>query len=340
MEHIWKYALEQRPTFPTDKALYEHLVQKFPEDRISYSTLTRHLRSQHWSEEARSGPQKPGPERDAQLEADIRTLLEAEPTLSANRIASRLRRPPSTVRWYLHNVMGLSFKKTRWVPHILNQQQMNDRVAASGELLKVLNEAARDDFKFLVTGDESWFFYETPTRGLWLPEDAEAPEGQKATHYAPKTMIVVFWNVHGPLVIEAVPCGASATGEYFKNEIIAKLCASKAFKEAKKAGKKFWVHMDNAPIHRAATVTQEMERMGLHRAPHPPYSPDLAPSDFYLFGALKSRIRGIEFRDSEAIKEWIVDAFERIPPDELRRVFRLWMWRLQACAELGGHYVE
>ena len=340
MEHVWEYALEHRQFFPTDKALYEHLIEQFPTEHIAYATLTRHLRRELWSEEAREGRKKFGPERDKQLAADIQTLLAAEPKLSANQIASRLGRAPSTVRWYLHNVLGLSFKKTRWVPHILTEKQRYDRVAASRELLSVLDEASRDDFKFLVTGDESWFFYETPTCGLWLPEDSRSPEGQKATHHAPKTMIVVFWNLHGPLVIEAVPCGESATGEYFRDTIIAKICASDLFKEARRAKKKFWIHMDNAPIHRAATVTQEMKRRGIHCAPHPPYSPDLAPSDFYLFGALKSRIRGIEFEDSEAIKEWIADEFQRIPPDELRRVFHLWTLRLQACGMLEGHYVE
>ena len=50
---------------------------------------------------------KSGPERDEQLAADILALLAAEPKMSGNQIASRLRRAPSTVRWYLHNVLGL-----------------------------------------------------------------------------------------------------------------------------------------------------------------------------------------------------------------------------------------
>ena len=37
--------------------------------------------------------------------------------------------------------------------------------------------------------------------------------------------------------------------------------------------------------------------------PHPPYSPDMAPSDFYLFPKLKSHLRGIQYGINECITE-------------------------------------
>ena len=53
-----------------------------------------------------------------------------------------------------------------------------------------------------------------------------------------------------------------------------------------------------------------VERNGYELIPHPAYSPDLAPSDFFLFPNLKKDIRGLHFRsDEEAIaskkKRWI-----------------------------------
>ena len=98
--------------------------------------------------------------------------------------------------------------------------------------------------------------------------------------------------------------------------------------------------MDNAPVHTAATVKEMMRKHKLHSAPHPPYSPDLAPSDFYLFGTLKSRIAGLEFQDSDEIKEWILEQMEETSKDEYQRVFHLWKTRLQACIDIDGYYVE
>ena len=43
--------------------------------------------------------------------------------------------------------------------------------------------------------------------------------------------------------------------------------------------------------------------------PHPPYSPDVVPSDFHLFGPLKDALRGTRFEDDEsmtrAVRTWL-----------------------------------
>lgn len=337
---ILEYAEKHKDRFDNLQDLHAHLVETFESDAPAYSTMTAHLRKHVWADSPGAAPKKPGPKIDEKLAGQIEKLLKSDPTLSANMIATQLGRAPTTIKSYLHNVLHFQFKKTHWVPHFLTDEQRKKRVVESRRLLEVLQEASVDDFRFLVTGDESWFFYSSPKRGLWMPDDAPAPQAQRPSHYGPKTMIVVFWNIHGAVAVAAVPKGKSATGEYFCDEVLQEICNSQAFSDAQEAGKNFWVHMDNAPIHNAVTVKDEMEDLGLARAPHPPYSPDLAPSDFYLFGALKSRIKGIEFRDCDEIKEWIMDEFERIPSDELRRVFRLWAMRLEACIELDGHYVE
>ena len=52
-----------------------------------------------------------------------------------------------------------------------------------------------------------------------------------------------------------------------------------------------------------------VERKGYELIPHPAYSPDLAPSDFFLFPNLKKDIRGLHFRSDEevvtAVEEWV-----------------------------------
>ena len=42
---------------------------------------------------------------------------------------------------------------------------------------------------------------------------------------------------------------------------------------------------------------------------HPPYSPDLAPSDFYLFRSLQNSLNGKTFNDDEAVKSHVVQFF-------------------------------
>ena len=44
---------------------------------------------------------------------------------------------------------------------------------------------------------------------------------------------------------------------------------------------------DNAPVHTAAVAKAAMKECGFKEIEHPPYSPDLAPSDYYLFSKLQ-----------------------------------------------------
>jgi hypothetical protein len=48
--------------------------------------------------------------------------------------------------------------------------------------------------------------------------------------------------------------------------------------------RKLLLHADNARPHTAKLSTQYFNENRMKSEPHPPYSPDLAPSDFYLFG--------------------------------------------------------
>ena len=56
---------------------------------------------------------------------------------------------------------------------------------------------------------------------------------------------------------------------------------------------------DNAPAH-MARVAQDI---GFRQLSHPPYSPDPAPSDFYLFHYLKKNLHGSRFYDDNEIKQ-------------------------------------
>jgi len=49
----------------------------------------------------------------------------------------------------------------------------------------------------------------------------------------------------------------------------------------------FILHQDNAPPQKARIVTEFLVEQGLETLRHPPYSPDFAPSDFWLFDTLK-----------------------------------------------------
>jgi hypothetical protein len=62
---------------------------------------------------------------------------------------------------------------------------------------------------------------------------------------------------------------------------------------------------------------------------HPPYSNDLAPSEFFLFGHIKHCLQGIAFPSREELLAAINEILGAMPRPTLEEVFRHWMERLE-----------
>jgi hypothetical protein len=75
-------------------------------------------------------------------------------------------------------------------------------------------------------------------------------------------------------------------------------------------------------------------------APHPPYSPELAPSDFYPFGYVKRCLAGLSFEDADQLLAAIKGVPEGIEQVSLQAVFLEWMDRLRKCIATNGKYTE
>ena len=63
-----------------------------------------------------------------------------------------------------------------------------------------------------------------------------------------------------------------------------------------KLSKGFLLQQDNARVNTCKVAMDAVERNGYELIPHPAYSPDLAPSDVFLFSNLKKGIRGWQLR--------------------------------------------
>jgi len=70
--------------------------------------------------------------------------------------------------------------------------------------------------------------------------------------------------------------------------------------------------------------------------PQPPYSPDLAPADFFLFPKLKSSLKGRRFQTVEEIEENSIWDLCAIPQNAFQNWKKRWEW----CIKSGGEYFE
>jgi hypothetical protein len=78
----------------------------------------------------------------------------------------------------------------------------------------------------------------------------------------------------------------------------------------------------------------------MDQAPHPPYSPDLARSDFYLFGYLNDRLQGQHFEDADQFFDAIMALRGTIDKVTLQRVLLEWIERLRRSIDTNGEHVK
>jgi histone-lysine N-methyltransferase SETMAR len=100
------------------------------------------------------------------------------------------------------------------------------------------------------------------------------------------------------------------------------------------------LHMDNTKPHRSKKSIEKADEMGFVLVPHPPYSSDIASSDFFLFSYLKESLAGTNFPDQETLISAVHQILTDISIEMLCRVFDDWIRRLHECVVRAGEYVS
>ena len=74
--------------------------------------------------------------------------------------------------------------------------------------------------------------------------------------------------------------------------------------------------------------------------PHPPYSPDLAPSDFHLFGPLKYTQRGTRFENGDSVIRTVRTWLREQETSWYREGMHALVSRWRKAVDMNGDYVE
>jgi transposase len=149
-------------------------------------------------------------------------------------------------------------------------------------------------------------------------------------HFPSTLRETIAWNPLGFPLIVGLPKGRTFNAEYYRHNILAEL--TQLWPEDD--GRKLVVHADNARTHPAQKCQTFCEGNGLRLAPHPPYSPDLAPSDFFLFGYVKERLKGMVLPSYEELLDAIGEVVTGIESETLTSVFE----RLEWVSKNNGDY--
>jgi hypothetical protein len=134
-------------------------------------------------------------------------------------------------------------------------------------------------------------------------------------------MLTVFWSPLGFSLVQILPKGHCLNAEYLYNHILHEINQIHPATTDGDARRQIVFHFDNAMPHTVSVSLIFLDSHRMRRTLQPPFSSDLAPSDFYLFGKLKTTLMGSVFENEQELLDGIMKILDRITRDELESVF-------------------
>ena len=131
-----------------------------------------------------------------------------------------------------------------------------------------------------------------------------------------------FFDSMGIIYIQWVPTGITVNKEYYI-EVLWEFRKRFRRKRPELFESGQWhFHQDNAPVHNSILVTDYLTQMGIKTILHPPYSPNLAPCDFWLFPKLKENLRGNRYSTIEDMKEAVTRVLNTLTQEDFQGASR------------------
>ena len=177
-----------------------------------------------------------------------------------------------------------------WVPKYLNEDLKRQRCQSSEETLEFFRGDPNDFLSRLFTMDETWLFYYDPETKQpsmeWRHCGSPRPQKFRVQKSAGKVLASIFWDQDSILLINYLPKGQTINAEYYSSLLVQLKDILKEIRRAK-FNKVVLILHDNAPAHRALATPKKLAYPSFQFLDHPPYTPDLDPSDYHLFLRLK-----------------------------------------------------
>lgn len=234
---------------------------------------------------------------------------------------------------------------SRWVPKMLTEVHKTKRLASALTFLERYSDEGDEFLSQIVTGDETWVAHVTPESKRqsmeWRHSTSPKKVKFKRTLSARKIMCTVFWDRQGVLLVDFLPRGDTIKAQTYC-ETLTRLRRAIQNKRRSKLSKGIVLLHDNARPHVAHRTRDLITSYGWEQLDHPPYSPDLAPSDYHLFLHLKKHLGGQRYDGDDdddvkmAVLQWLANQAPGFYEDGIQKL----VVRYDKCLNIGGNYVE
>ena len=199
------------------------------------------------------------------------------------------------------------------------------------DLFEELGEAFLSN---IVTEDEtplSLYIPETKQQSAsWtFPGEKLAVKLRSGTSHKNCLMLTIFWDKKGPIKGDFAGSKQRINSEYYPVRSLRR----------KPRNQQMWLLHDNAPIHTSQRTKEQIAPCGFSLVAHPPYRPDIAPSDFYLFKPLKNDLRGEKFDSLAQLQEKVSNLLASYSENFYEEGFQQLLTRWRKCKEALESYI-
>jgi transposase len=319
---------------------FEEHYNRSPPTRKTILTIARKFdETETIEDEPRSG--RPRSISTDENRERVRAAFEEDPETSTRRASLELDLSRTSLRRMMKE-LGLKPYRPQLL-HALNEDDPDRRC----EFADVFLQLAADDSSF-------------PDRILWTDEAIFKLNGHVNRHncvyYAvenPHIVITKEINAPGITVWAGIWSGgligpfffhdsvtANSYLEMLKKEIIPSIKSRMNLQEM------FYMH-DGAPSHYAQPVRHFLDKTFRNRwigrrgaIEWPARSPDLTPTDFFLWGVIKDYVYAKKPQNLQALKDTIVTEMQSLPVELCRKAYQTVPYRLQLCKDKEGEHIE
>ncbi len=290
-------------------------------------------------DKARRSKEKTG--RNQENIQKVRAALDQDNRMSLAALSVQCSIPWSTCQKIVKMDLKLTRKAAKFVPHLLTEPQVKERVRISANMLNKL-QSEPHFLENIATTDETWVYCYDPElktqSTAWLAKGEPCPVKVAQPRAIGKLLLISFFDCRGIIHWEYQRGTLNST--QFIN-ILSNLRHAISCKRGLKYLQTFSLHMDNASPHTSQPTRTFLMLSKTRVIEHPAYSPDLAPSDFWFFARLKKPLRGQWFNSLADLQAAVDKEIGDIASFEFEQcIKRDWPKRWARCVDKEGLYFE
>ncbi|GFV00359.1 histone-lysine N-methyltransferase SETMAR [Trichonephila clavipes] len=197
-----------------------------------------------------------------------------------------------------------------------------------------------DVFPSALDVHEKWVLYDNPKRKRqWLSPNESPRRTTKPGLHPKKALLCVWWGIRGIVHFEVLKPGETVNSDLYCEQLD-RLNQSLIENYPAIINRRGVVlQHDNVRPQCARKTPQKINGLGWEVLPHPPYSPDIAPTDFHLFRSNQHFLTNKKFQNFDDMKNAISRYFTEKPIDFYRSSFENLHARWQKVVANEGDYI-